>query len=88
MVRNVALQLKNVNLHGGQDPLCDFLEIVEAMAEARPNVRAAIIEALANALHRHGLRRADANALAFNAGRLAERQRHTEQIKTAATIAA
>jgi hypothetical protein len=32
--------------------------------------------------------RADANALAFNAGRLAERQRRTEQFKTATDIAA
>lgn len=46
-----------------------------------------MIEAHANALHRHGLRRADANALAFNAGRLAERQRYTEQLKTAAIAA-
>ena len=57
------------------------------MAEARLSVRTAMIEAHANALHRHGLRRADANALAFNAGRLAERQRYTEQLKTAAIAA-
>jgi hypothetical protein len=32
--------------------------------------------------------RADANALAFNAGKLAVRQRHAEQFKTATNIAA
>jgi hypothetical protein len=65
----------------GLDPFTDLTEIVERMAGSTALQRVAMIDALGSALHRAGLQRQDANAIAYNVGEIARRMRRDLEIE-------